>query len=838
MITLAMVFAALVGVIQLMILGSATRSVRLGIVLLSVGVGMYGCGVAAVALEYVYTRLVARMSGGLFVVQIYDVVKVASYTIAPFIEELVKIAPLVFVAQFARTRFQWGLTDYVLLGSGLGAGFGLFEAIMRYGSRIDRITSFPGGWVFPTSLYPPFIPEFGLSVSSWLPAPVSKIDLDVKMLVAGIGPEISQHLVWSALAGLGMGMMFKFSRWRFLGLVPLLLVSVDHAAWNYKASVLSENLVMEIISWPFIMAKPLFWLWPLLAIVIAFWVDYQVLSRQRRHQQNLLLAGEHHNGLISTIAYGLMRPPWTTLITLRFLLLRRAALYAADIGAGDQAEPLLAEVIAIRTQMDITREPQAWRGIGIRRVVSEVLSAIRKNGSTGRIAWLLLPWLVWLVLVIPSLLYYGVGGTPSGAGMQETLTNGWAFRIVLGVFAVSLAWIGWQIISGIWALPAARQQPDGSVAAGVQFRLFTATGAGFLGVITLLALLNGGSADQPLLSSPLLNSFFGLDAINLLLIAGIIILVLAVILVFPPSAAGFATTLGVGLGGLATVPVGNFLLAAAALAAYGIVIRSAEIRSGTMDPADFPPLPQLPSPWRPPVGPILAATVAAIAGVYNARDHLLDPKPPEVDIIPAHQYQDINGDIRWMDTNQLVKDFPIRPQILGDDGVLRWADTGNPVFQADTTKISADGAENADDGVENYVQQSPIEFDHVIKADYTSEGKPSGGHSLVHGDVRIVPGTESAPDVAGVYKATIQVPDPENTGQWITKTSNNSTNTMFPKSWDEAKIKMEVDAAWNDPNKIIQGDKWMSVTPSGVKVEGWISPRATVYPVYQDPLNP
>ncbi|WP_076718036.1 EndoU domain-containing protein [Motiliproteus sp. MSK22-1] len=137
-----------------------------------------------------------------------------------------------------------------------------------------------------------------------------------------------------------------------------------------------------------------------------------------------------------------------------------------------------------------------------------------------------------------------------------------------------------------------------------------------------------------------------------------------------------------------------------------------------------------------------------------------------------------------------------------------------------------------------YVQQSPVDFDHVLKADYTKKGKPTGGHTLLYGDVRIVPGTESVPDVAGVYKATIQVPDPANPGQWITKTSNNSTNTMFPKEWDEIRVKTEVDAAWNDPNKIVQGDKWISVTPSGVKVEGWISPRTTVYPVYQSPKKP
>lgn len=56
---------------------------------------------------------------------------------------------------------------------------------------------------------------------------------------------------------------------------------------------------------------------------------------------------------------------------------------------------------------------------------------------------------------------------------------------------------------------------------------------------------------------------------------------------------------------------------------------------------------------------------------------------------------------------------------------------------------------------------------------------------------------------------------------------------MFPKSWSEAKVKAEVDAAWNSPDKVVIGDMWTATTPSGVKVEGYISPRVTVYPVYQ-----
>lgn len=136
--------------------------------------------------------------------------------------------------------------------------------------------------------------------------------------------------------------------------------------------------------------------------------------------------------------------------------------------------------------------------------------------------------------------------------------------------------------------------------------------------------------------------------------------------------------------------------------------------------------------------------------------------------------------------------------------------------------------------VSKVVRTSPVDISHSIGADYNPRtGRPTGGHTLLKGDVRIVLGTESVPDIAGVYTATIQILDPNDPGKWITKTGHNSTNTMFPKNWDEARIKAEVDAAWNSPSKSVNGNIWMSITPSGVKVEGYISPRTTVYPVYQ-----
>ncbi|MGB8840094.1 MAG: EndoU domain-containing protein [Aliidongia sp.] len=128
---------------------------------------------------------------------------------------------------------------------------------------------------------------------------------------------------------------------------------------------------------------------------------------------------------------------------------------------------------------------------------------------------------------------------------------------------------------------------------------------------------------------------------------------------------------------------------------------------------------------------------------------------------------------------------------------------------------------------------APIDFDHVIGADFNAKGLPTGGHSLEYGDVQIVPGTESPPNAVGVYEGQIQVADPENPGQWITKTSNGGVNTMFPADWTADRITVELDGAWNDPNNfVITGNRWNSITPSGVSVQGYLFPRITAYPLY------
>ncbi|WP_447894317.1 EndoU domain-containing protein [Vreelandella sp. GE22] len=126
---------------------------------------------------------------------------------------------------------------------------------------------------------------------------------------------------------------------------------------------------------------------------------------------------------------------------------------------------------------------------------------------------------------------------------------------------------------------------------------------------------------------------------------------------------------------------------------------------------------------------------------------------------------------------------------------------------------------------------APIDFDgHILNGEVKRNGDVVGGHSIASGNVRVIPGTQSPPNTHGVYTAQIEVPDPLNPGKFLQKTNNGGVSTLFPDSWTADRVKVEVDAAFQ--NKVITGNKWAGVTPSGVRVEGWMKPKATVYPKY------
>jgi filamentous hemagglutinin len=192
----------------------------------------------------------------------------------------------------------------------------------------------------------------------------------------------------------------------------------------------------------------------------------------------------------------------------------------------------------------------------------------------------------------------------------------------------------------------------------------------------------------------------------------------------------------------------------------------------------------------------------------------------------------IIGDIKGFAEAETVGDY-----IFATVGVV--PGVGDAIKSARTAYKNAkaaknvEGMKNALEDVAQATQRAPIDYDgHILRGDVKSNGKVTGGHSTVTGEVRAVQGTESAPNAVGVYRAKIEVLDSK-TGKWVTKSNGRppGTSTMFPKNWSADKIKSEVDTAF--ANKTLVGNnKWEGVTPSGVKVEGFLTPKTTVYPKY------
>lgn len=69
-------------------------------------------------------------------------------------------------------------------------------------------------------------------------------------------------------------------------------------------------------------------------------------------------------------------------------------------------------------------------------------------------------------------------------------------------------------------------------------------------------------------------------------------------------------------------------------------------------------------------------------------------------------------------------------------------------------------------------------------------------------------------------------------GRWIEKVSNNGENTMFPKDWDAQKVQVEIESAWARRTSVAnQPNMWSGTSDSGVKIQGYLEPRTTAYPV-------
>ncbi|MGI5377900.1 PrsW family glutamic-type intramembrane protease [Streptomyces sp. CA-251387] len=548
--------AALYGVVQLFALSWPTRSVRLATVLLTVLVGVYACGTATALLELTYTRTIAAQTGR----SLAEVVNTTAYTTAPWVEELLKVSPLLLAGLYAKVRRQWGLTDFTILGAALGAGFGLLEALLRYSLDADRALARHGGWIVPDSLSAPYIPGPGEVFTSWLPAPAAALNLG---RTGEVTVPTFTHLAWTALAGLAVGILWRARvRLKPLALIPFGAAVAHHTLNNYAAGHSGgesgqwlENLDGKL------------WAAPLLALLLAMTADLACLRHGKRRLPGVLLAAERtdKDSAAALIRYASRRFPWTPLIALRFIRLRRSLCYSCTAPATPlpTAEPLHRSVADIAARIDATDNAQSWRHtVAIRDQVRAVRSAV--GGPRRRRLLILIP----CVLVLPSVLFLGVGSFKSTAGLQDYFTTGTGPKILRAFAIAALMWTAWLLATLLRTWRQATTHPLGEQLATHRFRTGSALGSATAGTLLLWRSLGEAGADGRAI--PAAHLLEALD--RFLIYLGFALLLLSLLALFPPGA-GFALAgvTAMGEGALGTALAARLGAAGVALMAAGAV---------------------------------------------------------------------------------------------------------------------------------------------------------------------------------------------------------------------------------------------------------------------------
>jgi len=535
-----MILAAVWGLLQLTALGSFTRTVRVRAVVSGVGVGFFACAPGAALLQWTWTRIAATAFG----FSTSDVVQWAGVTIDPFVEEIVKVAPLLVAGWWFHSKAQWGVTDFVLMGSAFGAGFGLFEAFVRHGHYLSKFISFPGGHVRPNSLSPPFIPELGGIVTSWIPASVSNLDLDA----IGDVPEIAPHVVWSGIAGLGVGLFFKASkRSRGVALTLILIAGLQHVFSNYavlkpsvdagRTDILGDHFFEPFLG-IFDRLDALAWLWSIAVVAAAVVFDLSVLRRTRPDLARYVqIEPQFADRLFRRVSYATLKPLWTAPIALQYARLLRSASYALHNDSPELADSLATDDAFIQS----TASRGAWQSVTVRSVCAEYRQAHRPGWRHVALG------LFWLVLVSPSVAYFMVGGNV-GSNIQDRFISVWGLRVALSAMLVGLVWVGWQTRAWFRVLRSASDHPSNILAITALYRVIVGLSVIGAGLVTLnvrrLANPFGPADDR------FIDNTHVLAALAALFLIAAIVLVIAAFIFFPPSIAVVGLA-GTGL----TVPV-------------------------------------------------------------------------------------------------------------------------------------------------------------------------------------------------------------------------------------------------------------------------------------------
>jgi PrsW family intramembrane metalloprotease len=482
---LAIAFAHVWGVIQLIVLGSLSRTVRVRTVLAALAVGLYAIGPLTVLLQLGWIHLAASLMG----TPVADVRSIASYTVDPFLEEALKLLPLtMLLLLIPAVRRQWSVMDCVLIAAATGSGYGLAENLYRYAGSPHAAHAVAGGWAIVIGKYMLLVPGVMRTVTSLFPAGTVFVDETIR---------VNSHLVWSALGGLAVGLIIRH-RTRATRLIAgglLLYVGLDHAAGN---AALQRDTWLGHLAPAFHALATVGAGMVLVALTAAWWLDRPAQSAGATLDPLLTAERTASSRFAGTLKAASSRLPWSILWVPEFARARRAY-HAAHAAASAGPDALLAAVVAHRDRVDRQlAQAESPRLLPSGLTPAAVRSTLRRPAVV-----------LSLVLVAPSILFLVVGGFPQTAAIQAAMRAPLAWSLILVITVLAQSRMAWSVIAGARNWSKTRRLPMADDAAIVGLQLACGVGAVGLAGFTLMRVLGGVSA-----GSPLLSSAHGADAAN------------------------------------------------------------------------------------------------------------------------------------------------------------------------------------------------------------------------------------------------------------------------------------------------------------------------------------
>jgi len=499
---LAIVFAHVWGILQLIVLGSFARTVRVRTTLAAMAAGLYACAPVAVLLELAWTRPVASVTGA----PLSDIMRMASYTTDPFMEEFVKVLPLAILLVVVRViRRQWSITDCVLVGAALGSGFGLAEDLYRFSAAPANAVWIGGGWlVRPNFATIVTVPSPLTTVTSWLPA--GAVSNSLFSFLSRAPHPVDLHLALSAIGGFAVGLLLQHraSVSRRAGVLLLLYLGFDHAVYNAALQVSAPRALVVLSS----MLQELLRFLPVVALIVAWWLD-----RQRQNTETipeLALAAETTISppVVGTLRTALSRAPWSVAWVDALVRMRRAYASAGpESGAEDRLRKL---IVDLRDRID--------------RAVAQSgpLPITASSWTRAYFAWFRQPKvIVLLVMITPSILWFVVGGFPTTALLQQALAWPPAWTMIRVISAAAFAWTAWNVFVSIRLWVQAVQLPLADFPATFALGLLSGVGAVALGGYVFVLSVTGSPHARVISSIHASNAMGNLNVMDGLILAAL-----------------------------------------------------------------------------------------------------------------------------------------------------------------------------------------------------------------------------------------------------------------------------------------------------------------------------